>query len=190
MGTCEREFGAAAHADGIDLVPARVPWLNQRGHLGLPEAADSVRGVLADIFTALGGEIAVQAGKRLTPLPGDFIHPPTGTLVEVDESQHFTSHRLLTLQMYPAETPLGYDIDCYRRLCTEWAPIADRTWRHKAAVAFGPGGRSRQRAYHDAVRDLAASAMGHPPVIRVPAPDRDGRSAYASVRDRLSGLRG
>ncbi|MDD9207193.1 hypothetical protein PU560_12060, partial [Georgenia sp. 10Sc9-8] len=96
VGDCQRAFAGAAAADGIMLARARTPWLNQRGHLGLPDEADSVRAVLADIFTALGGDSATQAAKRLTSLPGDFVHEPTRTFIEVDEFQHFTTHRLIT----------------------------------------------------------------------------------------------
>ena len=190
VGDCERAFAAAAAADGVALVRARVPWLNQRGHLGLPDEADPARSVLVDIFTALGGDEVAQAGKWLTALPGDFLHEPTGTFVEVDESQHFTSHRLLALDHYPADAPLGFEIDEYRALCSRWSPRSDKYRANKPAVGFGEAGRQRQRAYHDALRDLAVPAMGHPPVIRVPAPDRDGAAAYRRVRDRIRTLVG
>lgn len=189
VGDCERAFAAAAAADGILLMRARVPWLNQRGHLGLPEEADAARRVLADIFSALDGDPVAQVNKRLTSLPGDFLHEPTRTFIEIDESQHFTTHRLRTLDWYPANAPVGFDIDDYRALCTEWSPRSDKYRANKAAVGFGEGGRQRQRAYHDALRDLAVPAMGHPPVIRVPAADRDGAAAYHRVRDRVSALR-
>jgi hypothetical protein len=32
---------------------------------------------------------------------------------------------------------------------------------------------------------LAAPAMGYPPVVRVPCPDRDGRAGYQRHRERL-----
>jgi hypothetical protein len=185
VGDCEKAFAAAAEADGVVLVRARLPWLNQRGHLGLPDQAASARPTLERIFLELGGDLATQAGKRSTALPGDFLHEPSGTLIEVDESQHFTSHRLTTLRAYPAGTPLGYDLDQYVALCETWKARSDRYRAAKAAVGFGTGGRQRQRAYHDALRDLAAPAMGHPPVIRVPAPDRDGVRAYREVAGRL-----
>lgn len=188
VGDCERAFVTAAAADGVALQRARVPWLNQRGHEGLPDEADQARRVLAHIFVALGGDEVTQKAKRLTALPGDFIHEPTGTFIEVDESQHFTSFRLMTLDLYPADVPLGFDLGEYRGLCRRWAPTSDRYRARKAAVGFGEGGRQRQRAYHDALRDIAAPSMGRPPVIRVPAPDRNGGTAYLRVRERLLGL--
>jgi hypothetical protein len=188
VGDCERAFAAAAARDGILLERSQEPWLNQRGHLGLPDAAARARTVLADIFSVLGGRPDEQAAKRLTALPGDYCHARTGTLIEVDESQHFTTFRLITLDLYPRDIALGFDLDEYRDLCRQWAPKSDRYRASKAATGFGEGGRQRQRAYHDALRDLAAPAMGRPPVIRVPAPDRDGVAAYERVRSRMTAL--
>lgn len=188
VGDCERAFAEAAAQDGIVLVRAKVPWLNQRGHLGLPDAVAGARETLDRIFNALEGDHVAQTAKRTTPLPGDFFHESSGTFIEIDESQHFTSYRLATLRLYPSSARLGYDIENYVALCETWAPRADRYFASKAAVGFGPGGRQRQRAYHDALRDLATPAMGHPPLIRVAAPDRDGAAAYLRVRDRLQEL--
>jgi hypothetical protein len=60
----------------------------------------------------------------------------------------------------------------------------------KGRERFGVGGRQRQRAYYDSLRDLATPAMGHPPVVRVAAPERDGRAAYVRHRDYLLALLG
>ena len=102
--------------------------------------------------------MAAQAAKRTTPLSGDYLHPPSGTLIEIDEVQHFTSFELLTLDLYPAGTRLGFDLEHYRQLCKELRSVSDRYFRTKSAVGFGPGGRQRRRAYHDALRDLATPA--------------------------------
>ncbi|MBD7919161.1 hypothetical protein H9657_12855 [Cellulomonas sp. Sa3CUA2] len=185
VGDCERAFIAAAAADGLPLVRARAPWLNQRGHLGLPPGAEPVRRALADIFAALDGDPVSQSRKRLTALPGDFVHEPTGTFIELDESQHFTSYRLLTFDHYPADARLGFDMDEYRALCREWSPRSDKYRASKPAVGFGPGGRQRQRAYHDALRDLVIPAVVGRPLVRVQAPYRDGTAAYQRVRHRL-----
>jgi hypothetical protein len=188
VGDCERAFLAAAEADGIALERARVSWLNQQGHFGLPEQAQAAVTVLGQIFEALGGDPTAQRAKRTTALPGDFVHVRSGTFIEVDESQHFTSHRLLTLDLYPAGALLGFDAEEYRDLCRRWSTKSDKYRATKSAVGFGEGGRQRQRAYHDALRDLVAPEMGRPPVIRVPAPDRDGVRAYQAVRPRMLSL--
>jgi len=187
-GDAQREFAQAAAEDGISLSGQSVSWICQQGHLALPDEAWETRRALESIYVALGGDLANLAAGRATRLTGDFVHEPSGTLIEVDESQHFTSFRLLTLDLYPVDAPLGFELDAYKRHCRTWARQSDGYFRTKAARGFGVGGRQRQRAYYDALRDLAAPAMGRPPTIRVEAADRDGRSAYQRVRDRLQGL--
>ena len=187
VGDTQREFAEAARRDGINLERQRVEWLNQRGHLGLPD--DGVRrstiAVLDEIYRALGGDLQTLASGRTTPLPGDFIHPDTGTLIEIDESQHFTSFRLKTLDLYPPDTPLGFDRERYVGLCQQWRGRSDKYRQTKEARGFGIGGRQRQRAYYDALRDLSTPAMGRPPLIRIDAADRDPADAYRRHRDRL-----
>lgn len=95
VGAAQVAFRVAAARDGIQLETAKVPWINQRGHSGLPqEAAETAGAALAAIFLALRGQSDVQAGKRMTALPGDFYYSPTGTFIETDELQHFTTFRL------------------------------------------------------------------------------------------------
>ena len=67
---------------------------------------------------------------------------------------------------------------------------ADALQHGLAAKGFGFGGVQRERAYHDALQDLATPAMGHPPVIRVPAVNGDGAAAYSRNRDALLALVG
>ena len=186
-GDCENAFCEAARRDGIVLTRYKMPWLNQQGHFGLPVQASHVIDPLHDIFLELGGDGITQAAKRRTPLPGDFFHPETRTIIEVDEVHHFTSFRLRSFDFYPTETPIGFDLGEYKDLCRRLAPKADSYRRTKTAPAFGMGGRQRQRAYYDALRDLSAPAIGLPPVLRVAAPDIDGSVAYSRYRDRIRG---
>jgi hypothetical protein len=193
VGDTQREFAEAARRDGINLEVHRVEWLNQRGHLGLPDDAERRRTIdaLDEIYRALGGDLPTLTSARTTPLPSDFIHRDTGTLIEIDESQHFTSFRLQTLELYPPDTPLGFDRQHYVALCKQWRAKSDKYRRTKEARGFGIGGRQRQRAYYDALRDLATPAMGHPPLIRIDAADRDPAAAYRRHRDTLqAALRG
>jgi hypothetical protein len=186
VGTAQAAFGATAELDGIQLEPAKVSWINQRGHFGLPhQTAATTIEALEAIFVALGGQPDVQMSKRTITLPGDFYHGQSRTFVETDEIQHFTSFRLRTLELYPAGVPLGYDAGSYMDLCRQWAPQADRYRASKDAAGFGPGGRQRQRAYYDALRDLAIPAMGHPPVIRVPILNGNGVAAYHAHREQI-----
>jgi hypothetical protein len=186
-GDTQQEFAEAAARDGIELMPQSVYWLNQRGHLGLPDDNERrpARKALERIYVALGGDLEVLDVGRMTALPGDFIHEPTGTLIEVDESQHFTSFRLATLDLYPDDVALGFDLATYKQLCKKWQKRSDGYYRTKAARGFGVGGRQKQRAYYDALRDIAAPAMGRPPLVRIEAAERDPADAYRRHRDDL-----
>jgi hypothetical protein len=188
VGDCQRAFQSAAAADGVALVAVRVPWINRRGHFDLAPRAEAAVAPLDEIFHALGGDETAQRGKTSTALTGDLYHEPSGTFIEIDESQHFTSFRLATFALYPSHAPLGFDVGVYRRLCEEWRDRSDRYRATKDAVGFGMGGRQRQRAYNDALRDLVVPTMGHPPLIRIPAPTRDGAGAYAIARDTIAAL--
>lgn len=185
VGDCENAFLDAASRDGVELVRYKKPWLNQQGHFGLPSKASTIVPALHDIFLDLNGDPVTQSSKRAIPLPGDFIHVESGTIIEVDEMQHFTSYRLSTFSHYPEGIPLGFDISEYADLCHRFAPTADKYRRTKSAAAFGLGGRQRQRAYYDALRDLAIPTMGNPPIVRISALDNNGSAAYVRNRDRI-----
>jgi hypothetical protein len=184
-GDCEREFAEAAAEDGIELIGQSFVWLCQRGHLALPDEAASARDTLGGIYAELKGDVEELAGAPTTRLSGDFVHEATGTLIEIDEHQHFTTARLTTLRLYPDGAQLGFDLEHYKALCKRWKREADKAFAHKDARGFGVGGRQRQRAYYDALRDFAAPAMGHPPVIRIDAAMDNGRAAYQAHQDRL-----
>lgn len=183
-GDCQREFAEAAAEAGVILTGQSFPWLCQQGHLALPDGGVA-RDALTKIYRMLGGDAELLSTARTTRLTGDFVHEPTRTLIEIDEHQHFTSARLLTLDLYPVEVELGFDLDAYREMCKKWRGQADRAFAHRSARGFPTGGRQRQRAYYDALRDLATPAMGHPPLIRIAAPHDNGRAAFKQHRDRL-----
>lgn len=194
-------FAAAAARDGIVLAPATHHWLCEQGHVGLERVAKARRDpaivapviaaldVLAAIFARLRGDVTVLAASRENLLlPLELVHATTGTIVEVDGPEHFTSARLTALELYPAGARLGFELAEHRELCRTLAPRTDALERGLPAKAFGFGGVARERAYHDALRDLAAPAMGLPPLVRVAAVDADGEAAYARISGRLRAL--
>jgi len=196
-------FAAAAAADGVALGPQDVDWLCEQGHVGLERVAKARRDPalvapvtaalerLGVIFAHLKGDVSVlNAARENLLLPVDLVHAPTGTVIEVDGPEHFTSSRLTALELYPPDTALGFDLEEHVSLCREWAPRTDRLSRGLPAKGFGFGGVPRERAYHDALRDLGTPAMGRPPLVRIAATDGDGETAYARHRDRLRALLG
>jgi hypothetical protein len=196
-------FARAAAEDGIVLESTAFDWLCEQGHVGLERVAQARRDpaivrpviaaleVLSAIFAQLKGDASVlHAARENLLLAIDLFHAPTGTVVEVDDAPHFTSFRLTALECYPADAAVGFDVDEHKALCREWSALSDDIDRGLAAKGFGFGGRQRERAYHDALRDLGTPAMGHPPLLRIAAVDGDGAAAYARHRERLLVLSG
>ena len=186
VGDFEREFMAAAGTQGIDLEPAAgLSWLSGLGHTE-PEAESAPPPVLeqlAALHNALGGSYEFLLGKRRRELPVDFTLSGR-VVVELDEFQHFTSSRLTSLDYYD-DFDHDLDIPQYRRLCSRNLAHADAYRRTKQAVDFPfPGGRTAQRAYFDACRDLLGPAFGYR-VIRIPAPSRNVMAAVAALREAL-----
>jgi len=201
-GDAHSAFAQAAAEDGIVLGSKSFDWLSEQGHVGLERVA-KLRGdpalvepvteaveLLGAIFARLKGDISVlYASRENLLLPVDLVHKPTGTLIEVDESPHFTSFRLATLELFPPDVTLGFDLDEHKELCRAWCSRTDALDHGLAAKGFGFGGVQRERAYHDALRDLASTAMGHPPLVRIAAVDGDGAAAYRAHRASLLALR-
>ncbi|AQY00240.1 DUF7255 family protein [Microbacterium foliorum] len=188
VGEVEAAVAATARADGIALVRMpRVEWLNTHGHFALPPHAVDTQPLLQRVFEELGGDEREQRSKQLRTLPSDLFHVASGTMVEVDEVQHFTSFRALTIRKgLGAASDIGAE---YLDLCREWSSAADKYRASKTAKGFpGPFGRARQRAYNDLLRDLVAPAMGYA-LIRVPAPKLSGREAYSLASAKLQRLR-
>jgi hypothetical protein len=197
-GDVQSAFAQAAAEDGIVLGPQSFDWLSEQGHAGLERVAKARRdpaivkpviaalALLEVIYARLKGDVSVlQAARHNLLLPVELVHEPTGTVIEVDDSSHFTSFRLTALDLYPADAPLGFDLDEHRELCRAWGARTDRLSRGLPAKGFGFGGVPRERAYHDALRDLATPAMGHPPLVRIVALDGDGAAAYGDNRASL-----
>lgn len=173
-------------AQGVDVVLGRsLEWLTGRGHLAdaVQAAPTQVREALARVHQLLGGSADLLGAKRLgNPPTPDLVHVPTGTLIEVDEVQHFTTARLASLQQYPDGAPLGFDLEAYRELCDVWRVKADRAFKHRVSADFPQsGGRQAQRAYNDALRDLLAPMFTGRPVIRIGIPDRDVERGAAEL---------
>ncbi|MDQ6803625.1 MAG: hypothetical protein M3065_01380 [Actinomycetota bacterium] len=197
-------FVESAARDGVGLVAQPTfDWLTEAGHLGFERAAINRRDpalrepvtaaveVLSAIYERLGGDPVVLRSLRSNLfLTVDLLHEATGAIVEVDELAHFTTFRLETLDLYPPDAAVGFDLEQYRELCAKWSSKTDNLDRAFAAKGFGFGGRQRERAYRDSLLDLAAPAMGHTPVVRVVALDGDGAAAYEREREAMTKLLG
>jgi hypothetical protein len=196
-------FAAAAALDGIVLESQSFDWLCEQGHVGLERVAKARRDpaiaapveaaltVLAAIFARLQGDVSVlRSARENLLLDVGLVHPASRTVIELDGAPHFTSARLATLDLYPPDSNVGFDLESYRALCREWRSQTDALSRGIPAKGFGFGGVQRERAYHDALRDLATPAMGLPPLIRFAVLDGDGAAAFARHRASLLPLSG
>jgi hypothetical protein len=193
MGATESGAFTLGREAGIELEPGNsLPWLSNRGHLN-PVLEEAVPKATLDRLSAiherLGGDENALAGKRAgsSPRP-DFFLRSAALIIEVDEIQHFTSDRLLALELYPQDAQLGFDANEYRSLIRRWSSVADNYRAAKPAVDFPRvGGRRAQRAYFDAVRDLIAPSFGWT-VLRIPAPECNARIAADRLTDRIGEL--
>lgn len=190
MGATETGVFVLARDAGIELeAGTTLPWLSNRGHANpilTDTVPESTLRLLSTIYQRLGGDEQALASKRAgsSPRP-DFFLRAAAVIVEVDEIQHFTSDRLMTLELYGKDVQLVFDIDEYRALIRRWRSIADNYRAAKPAVDFRrPGGRRAQRAYFDALRDLVAPSYGWT-VLRVPAPECDAPIAANRLMERI-----
>jgi hypothetical protein len=185
--SCECEVGFAVEAakDGLFLSPGTAfDWIGTKGPFGLTGPTASVFEPVMAIAQALAADLeAMEFAKRVSRPRADLLHKESGVIIEVDELQHFTSHRLGTFESYPADAELGFDIDQYKELCVRHHVKADKAWGTKKTATFGPKSRGRQRAFYDALKDLSIPAAGLPPVVRVPVPDRDTARAWKASRE-------
>ena len=146
--------------------------------------------VLAAIYARLKGDVRCShAARENLLLPVDLVHAATGTVIEVDGAG--------ALHLVPPHdaravsgrtSPLGFDLDGVpRALSRVVARRSDPLSRGLPAKGFGFGGVQRERAYHDALRDLAVPAMGHPPVVRIAARGRRRRGRLRAAPRRAAG---
>jgi len=194
----DAEFAEAAAKDGVPLEAQSFDWASEPGHLAVEDLADETGdpgvmqraeiGVAAldQMFTRFKGLVPVLQSCRVNrPYTAVLVHEQSLTIVEVDDMLHFSTPRLQALDLYPRETQLGFDIEEWKALCREHAPQTDR-WRYGlASKCFGWHGLQNERAYQDAVRDIAAWVMGYPPLVRVAAIEVDGAAAYERASDEL-----
>ena len=103
-GEVQSAFAQAAAEDGIVLGSESFDWLCEQGHVGLERVAKARRDptlvapvsaaleVLAAVFASLKGDVSVlRAARETLLLAVDLVHRPTGTVISVDDSSHFTT---------------------------------------------------------------------------------------------------
>lgn len=109
-------------------------------------------------------------------------------ILEVDEEQHFTGARALTLEHYPAGVKLGFDASQWlaRSRALTGRERGGGFGKPKPPLFPGDGGRHRQRAFRDALADLLPPAHGWLPTIRISDTEV---TAINSAQDAVPSLR-
>ena len=112
---------------------------------------------LKGVYKALTDYRGYKEFIRAKSLPNcDYYLPEQKMLVEFDESQHFTSARMIALENYPENVEIGYDIVKWIGLC-----------RDIEAKDNDPPYRDEQRAWYDTIRDFLPRLNGLKPTIRL-----------------------
>lgn len=144
------------------------PWLVRPGRSECAGAWSRVQ----EIYTALTGrELPEHAPPRERRRLDVVLTYPDGQrqALEVDEAQHFTAARALTLEHYPAGVALGFPRQ-------RWLTRSHELSGCERGGGFGrpcpplfpePGGRHRQRAFRDALADLLPPEHGWLPTLRI-----------------------
>jgi len=157
-----REILIALHGDC--LVNHAFAWPSG----ARPYAGTQVGDTLERIFDALCRYRGYENFVRATEMPPcDYYVPRAGFILELDEDQHFTQPRLVTLQCYAADLRVGFDLREWMRLC-ERLNSEDRT----------PPDRDERRAWYDCLLALLPLYHGFQPTVRL----YSGNSPWCTLR--------
>jgi hypothetical protein len=123
------------------------------------------------IFASLNGNSIANKTKRTKSLDCDaYFGGEYNLIFEFDEFQHFSSARLNTLELYPSDVRVSFDLQGYKQWCSVHRGEADRYRHSKRTKDFDfEGGRTAQRAYLDCFRDFLPTLHGLNPTIRISA---------------------
>lgn len=124
---------------------------------------------IENIFNKLNGNKLGNDNKSIKKLQTDaYFGGKHNFLFEFDEYQHFSSYRKLSLDLYPKNLKLNFDVDEWKNLCLLNSLKADRYRFSKQTKDFNfNGGRTAQRAYLDCFRDILPEVNGLNPTLRL-----------------------
>lgn len=186
MGKNETRFFDLVGRLGIRIEKRNFPWLTNKVMPG--------NEALWRVFSDLGGDLEAMQNKKARHLSPDGFLPDYNCIIEFDERQHFTIFRRQTLDRYPTDISLGFDIDVYRSWCDAHSADALKKGpagyrKPKPEFPF-ENGRAAQRALFDSCRDLLPPLFGLRPTVRVaefqvPSLGKGEAPAEAEVRDAL-----
>jgi hypothetical protein len=127
--------------------------------------------VVEDIYAGLTGRDLpeVMPPRERRSIDAVFIDADgRHRIVEVDEAQHFSSERALTLRRYPIGTPTAFDVSVWLARSESGLPRRGGGFAKPKPPLFPEaGGRHAQRAFRDALADLLPLEHGWAPTLRI-----------------------
>lgn len=142
-------------------------------------ANNAIGAQLEQIRTALGDWRGHRDFIKSAQIPPCYYFiPDPPFIVELDESQHFTRPRLVTLALYPDNFKSGFSLSHWQELCRQIDAQDDQ-----------PFDRDERRAWYDTLRDLVPSIHQFKPTVRLYAEDFAWCSLDANSRRDLETFR-
>ena len=125
--------------------------------------------VINEIFECLNVDIDANFNKGTKFLECDaYFGGNYNFMFEYDEFQHFSTPRLKTLERYPNNLDVNYDVRKWKEFCRLYSENADKYRFNKSTKDFNfKGGRTCQRAYLDCFRDFLPEKNGLNPTLRI-----------------------
>ncbi|MFE1322948.1 hypothetical protein [Kitasatospora phosalacinea] len=143
-------------------------WLRRPGRAECAGRWETVSAVYRALTGLVLPELAPEREWRRLDVV--LTHPDgRGQILEVDEKQHFTGARAVTLEHYPAAVALGFDAAHWlaRSRALAGREPGGGYARPRPPLFPGDGGRHRQRAFRDALADLLPTEHGWLPTVRI-----------------------
>ncbi len=140
---------------GPSIAGYRPGWATLPSDYRGTKILSRLEGIYAALQEHRGFTNFVRARKLA---PCDFLVERGNFLVEFDESQHFTSARLVALSHYSARAPVAFSVKAWQQHCVD---IDGRD--------NDPVFRDEQRAWYDTLRDHVPSIEGMGATVRVQA---------------------
>lgn len=155
LKTLQNEFGEVIEQWNSGW-PCRIEDI-----LDFSEIKADAAGLISRIYSALQDHRGHNSFVGRKTLPNcDYYIKSLNCLLEIDESQHFTAPRRLTLSLYPQNTSIGFDQNIWLSKCK----MLNRHDNH-------PPNRDETRAWYDTLRDLLPALFGMAPTYRIYAKD-------------------
>jgi hypothetical protein len=164
-------------------------WLFRPGRAECADVWPLVQDVYRSLtHRALPEQMPARERRRLDAV----ITYPDGRqrVLEVDERQHFTSSRMITLDFYDGLVRIAFNVAAWRLRCQELRgrEPGGGFARPCPPLFPDPGGRHRQRAFRDFLADVLPIAHGWLPTMRVSDDEARTVLAGSNPRARLAEL--